>query len=241
MDEDQRYVLEVEKQIKKHKMKKQLQEVGIVLGAVAVVAAVIVVFALVRNKTVCDEVAPYINSALGESGVGGDYYVYGVNPLKLRIDSFETLGKREKVAVFDSLSKLDSFTTSNGVVVSFAISDIIIKGSYETWRGVDKQKSDSMGHVGFKFYIVEDESDYHLYMHNNGVADDSYDYKKYSSSAPSSSSSSSHSSSGSTSKKTCSYCNGTGKQTVVFYSEGDWGEKTYSSYKCTYCNGTGKR
>lgn len=44
-----------------------------------------------------------------------------------------------------------------------------------------------------------------------------------------------------TSKKTCDYCNGTGKVVVKWYSEGDWGEVSYSSYKCTQCNGKGYR
>ena len=35
----------------------------------------------------------------------------------------------------------------------------------------------------------------------------------------------------------CSYCNGTGKCSVTWYSEGDWGEKSYSSYDCTRCSG----
>jgi hypothetical protein len=39
------------------------------------------------------------------------------------------------------------------------------------------------------------------------------------------------SSGGSSSK--CSSCNGTGKKVVTWYSEGDWGETSYSSYKCT--------
>ena len=52
--------------------------------------------------------------------------------------------------------------------------------------------------------------------------------------------------SGSSTKKTsgnksCSYCGGTGKKLVKWYSEGDWGSTSYSSYKCTYCNGTGKK
>lgn len=44
-----------------------------------------------------------------------------------------------------------------------------------------------------------------------------------------------------TSKKTCDYCNGTGKVVVKWYSEGDWGEVSYSSYKCPQCNGKGYR
>ncbi len=35
----------------------------------------------------------------------------------------------------------------------------------------------------------------------------------------------------------CSYCNGSGKCVVTWYSEGDWGEKSYSSYDCTRCSG----
>lgn len=31
-----------------------------------------------------------------------------------------------------------------------------------------------------------------------------------------------------------------GKKLVTWYSEGDWGEKSYSSYTCTSCNGKGK-
>ena len=44
---------------------------------------------------------------------------------------------------------------------------------------------------------------------------------------------------GSGSKK-CSYCNGKGKKVVTWYSEGDWGEKSYSSYDCTSCGGDGR-
>ena len=40
--------------------------------------------------------------------------------------------------------------------------------------------------------------------------------------------------------KKCEYCNGTGKKVVEWYSEGDWGEKSYSSYECTRCDGTGR-
>ena len=39
----------------------------------------------------------------------------------------------------------------------------------------------------------------------------------------------------------CSYCNGSGKKVVTWYSNGDWGEKSYTSYDCTSCNGRGKR
>lgn len=46
--------------------------------------------------------------------------------------------------------------------------------------------------------------------------------------------------SGSSSKSKCSSCNGTGKKLVTFYSEGDWGTTSYSSYTCTKCNGTGR-
>lgn len=38
----------------------------------------------------------------------------------------------------------------------------------------------------------------------------------------------------------CSTCNGSGKCLVTWYSNGDWGEKSYSSYTCTRCNGSGK-
>ncbi len=38
----------------------------------------------------------------------------------------------------------------------------------------------------------------------------------------------------------CSTCNGSGKRLVTWYSNGDWGEKSYSSYTCTSCNGSGK-
>ena len=40
--------------------------------------------------------------------------------------------------------------------------------------------------------------------------------------------------------KSCSSCGGSGKKVVTWYSEGDWGEKSYSSYKCTSCNGRGR-
>ncbi len=39
----------------------------------------------------------------------------------------------------------------------------------------------------------------------------------------------------------CSSCGGAGKKVVTWYSEGDWGEKSYTSYKCTSCNGRGRR
>ncbi len=40
---------------------------------------------------------------------------------------------------------------------------------------------------------------------------------------------------------TCSSCNGRGKKLVTWYSEGNWGDTSYSSYECTSCNGSGKR
>ena len=46
---------------------------------------------------------------------------------------------------------------------------------------------------------------------------------------------------GSSGSGKCSYCNGTGKKLVTWYSEGDWGETSYSSYKCPQCNGTGRK
>ena len=39
----------------------------------------------------------------------------------------------------------------------------------------------------------------------------------------------------------CSTCAGDGKCLVTWYSHGDWGETSYSSYTCTSCNGTGKK
>ena len=41
--------------------------------------------------------------------------------------------------------------------------------------------------------------------------------------------------------KSCSSCGGSGKKLVTWYSHGDWGEKSYTSYKCTSCNGRGRR
>lgn len=41
--------------------------------------------------------------------------------------------------------------------------------------------------------------------------------------------------------RSCSYCNGRGKKLVTWYSHGDWGEKSYTSYKCTSCNGSGRK
>ena len=38
----------------------------------------------------------------------------------------------------------------------------------------------------------------------------------------------------------CYDCNGTGKKSVKFYSEGDWGYESYSSYDCTDCDGRGR-
>lgn len=38
----------------------------------------------------------------------------------------------------------------------------------------------------------------------------------------------------------CEFCGGSGKRLVTWYSEGDWGETSYSSYECTSCDGRGK-
>ena len=38
----------------------------------------------------------------------------------------------------------------------------------------------------------------------------------------------------------CSSCGGSGKILVTWYSHGDWGETSYTSYKCSSCNGKGK-
>lgn len=40
---------------------------------------------------------------------------------------------------------------------------------------------------------------------------------------------------------TCSSCNGTGKKLVTWYSHGDWGETSYSSYDCPSCGGDGRK
>lgn len=69
-------------------------------------------------------------------------------------------------------------------------------------------------------------------IYKNGVKAFGYTY-------PSSSSSSSSSSGKGSSK--CSSCNGSGKRVVKWYSNGDWGEVSYTTYKCTACNGTGRR
>lgn len=37
----------------------------------------------------------------------------------------------------------------------------------------------------------------------------------------------------------CPSCGGSGKQLVTWYSEGDWGETSYSTYTCPDCNGSG--
>lgn len=39
----------------------------------------------------------------------------------------------------------------------------------------------------------------------------------------------------------CSVCNGRGKVSVKWYSEGDWGDVSYTSYDCTACGGDGRR
>ena len=46
--------------------------------------------------------------------------------------------------------------------------------------------------------------------------------------------------SGSSSKK-CTSCNGSGKKLVEWYTFGDWGDVSYTSYDCPDCNGTGKK
>lgn len=38
----------------------------------------------------------------------------------------------------------------------------------------------------------------------------------------------------------CSSCDGKGKKVVTWYSNGDWGEVSYSSYDCSSCNGRGR-
>lgn len=38
----------------------------------------------------------------------------------------------------------------------------------------------------------------------------------------------------------CSNCNGKGKKLVTWYSEGDWGFVSHSTYDCTSCDGKGK-
>lgn len=40
---------------------------------------------------------------------------------------------------------------------------------------------------------------------------------------------------------TCDSCEGRGQKAVKWYSEGDWGEVSYSSYECTSCDGRGRR
>ena len=42
------------------------------------------------------------------------------------------------------------------------------------------------------------------------------------------------------SRVSCPDCGGKGKYLVTWYEYGDWGEKSYSSYKCNKCNGSGK-
>ena len=42
-------------------------------------------------------------------------------------------------------------------------------------------------------------------------------------------------------KQTCSSCGGRGKTLVTWYSEGDWGETSYTSSTCGGCGGSGKR
>ena len=39
----------------------------------------------------------------------------------------------------------------------------------------------------------------------------------------------------------CSACDGRGKKLVTWYSEGDWGDTSYSSYTCKTCGGSGSR
>ena len=39
----------------------------------------------------------------------------------------------------------------------------------------------------------------------------------------------------------CGTCNGSGKHVVTWYSNGDWGEKSYTSSKCGGCKGRGRR
>lgn len=45
----------------------------------------------------------------------------------------------------------------------------------------------------------------------------------------------------SSSSGTCSSCNGTGKKLVEWYTFGDWGDVSYTSYDCPDCNGTGRK
>ncbi len=42
------------------------------------------------------------------------------------------------------------------------------------------------------------------------------------------------------SSSSCGSCGGSGKKLVTWYSQGDWGETSYSSYTCGSCNGSGR-
>jgi len=39
---------------------------------------------------------------------------------------------------------------------------------------------------------------------------------------------------------TCSSCGGSGRKSVKWYSQGDWGTTSYTSYECTSCDGSGR-
>ncbi len=40
-------------------------------------------------------------------------------------------------------------------------------------------------------------------------------------------------------RRSCSYCGGSGRRYVTWYSQGDWGEKSYTYYTCNSCKGSG--
>ena len=111
------------------------------------------------------------------------------------------------------------------------------------YRNVPSLEFDDIKISGYKVFVsrrssysdtdFKDKSgDEYSFRSGKIVKNGSYVYGKssYSSSSGSSKSSSSK----------CSYCGGSGKCLVTWYSEGDWGEKSYSSYTCTYCNETGR-
>lgn len=50
-----------------------------------------------------------------------------------------------------------------------------------------------------------------------------------------------HGDGGSSKTTSCSSCYGRGKIAVKWYSEGDWGEVSYTSYTCKSCNGKGRK
>lgn len=227
---------------------------SVILGAAVIVtASLLIANASIPSLTtdeaqalVAQQLQPYADTLAQELGLPG----LTVAEVEMEQDTYyrkPSLFKKGYISVnidtiylqADAFPELEKGTCNEDICNKYDYKTTEVFSEVDEWdivldrHEVNLYSIDS--YTNFKFVDAEDNeyaAKYGLVTKNGETVFDEYAGSRNTSSGSSSKGSSSSSKG---SKGKCSYCGGSGKRLVTWYSEGDWGETSYTSYDCPYC------